>query len=97
MRLFAGQGQVTRRAPNTQFVRRRSATEGLKIVGESFPWAPQPGWRPSRRVPAGGVNETKPAHTGRCGAFQPNAASEEHSTFVYLRANHKVRLEGPLV
>lgn len=71
----------------------RSATEALKITGESFPWTPAPGWAPPRRVPAGGVNETAGGgHPGTCGGFEEaNAARGRgaHSSYVYLRANHK--------
>ncbi|GBF95159.1 molybdenum cofactor sulfurase [Raphidocelis subcapitata] len=69
----------------------RSATEALKIVGESFPWSAAPDWTPPRRVPAGGVNETDPPghQTAGCGGFEQGAASERRSNFVYLRANHK--------
>lgn len=66
----------------------RSCTEGLKIIGESFPWAAAPGWQPRRRTPAGGVNETFMAKTKGCGAFDGDEGAD-HSHFVYLRANHK--------
>jgi hypothetical protein len=75
----------------------RSATEGLKITGESFPWKPAPNWDPPRRVPAGGVNETWATHTGQCGGFSDDNSpldGEHHSTYVYLRANHKVERGG---
>lgn len=70
----------------------RSATEALKIVGESFPWSAAADWTPPRRVPAGGVNETDPPghQTAGCGGFEQDAASHRRSNFVYLRANHKV-------
>ncbi len=70
----------------------RSATEALKIVGESFPWTPAPGWVPPRRVPAGGVNETAPGHLGKCGKFDESSGDLDQSTYVYLRANHKVSI-----
>jgi hypothetical protein len=75
-----------------QSLNRRSATEALKIVGESYPWTAAPGWQPHRRVPPGGINETTPVHFGQCGEYRPSTVAQEHSTFVYLRSNHKVRL-----
>jgi len=70
----------------------RSATEALKIVGESFPWTPAPEWVPPRRVPAGGINETTPGRISRCGGFEePSGAPLDQSSYVYLRANHKVK------
>lgn len=68
----------------------RSATEALKLVGESYPWTPAPGWHPRHRVPPGGVNETSPGRFNGCGAYNPSNADLSHSTYVYLRANHKV-------
>ncbi|KAI8463606.1 MAG: pyridoxal phosphate-dependent transferase [Monoraphidium minutum] len=67
----------------------RSATEALKLVGESYPWSAAPGWHPPRRVLPGGVNETAPARFGGCGAYNPANEDAGHSTYVYLRANHK--------
>ncbi|KAI8471068.1 MAG: pyridoxal phosphate-dependent transferase [Monoraphidium minutum] len=68
----------------------RSATEALKHVGEFFPWSPEPGWEPPRRVRPGGVSDAAALPAGSCGGgFREPAAAAAHSSFVYLRANHK--------
>lgn len=72
----------------------RSATEALKLVGESFPWSGAPGWAPPRRVTPGGVNETYAVTTPGCSSYDPRAAARGQSNYVYLRANHKARGHG---
>jgi hypothetical protein len=68
----------------------RSATEALKLVGEYFPWAPRPGWQPERRVHPGGISDAAALPAGRCGTLEQAGTGGAGSSFVYLRANHKV-------
>ncbi|KAI8467267.1 MAG: pyridoxal phosphate-dependent transferase [Monoraphidium minutum] len=49
----------------------RSATEGLKLVGETFPWAAAPGWRPPRRPSPGDAGDAPGDPVlGACGSFR---------------------------
>jgi hypothetical protein len=65
----------------------RGATQGLKMVGEYFPWTSGQHWTCSRAVPAGGVSDTAVGTVSKCGPVSPDAttAAPQSSHFVYLR------------
>jgi hypothetical protein len=65
----------------------RGATQGLKMVGEYFPWTSGPAWTCSRVVPAGGVSDTAVGKPSKCGPVSADAmsATPQSSHFVYLR------------
>ncbi|WIA34679.1 hypothetical protein OEZ86_012993 [Tetradesmus obliquus] len=67
------------------------ATQGLKMIGEYFPWTSGPSWTCSRAVPAGGVSDTSVGTASKCGrvAADAESAAPQSSHFVYLRSNHK--------
>lgn len=65
----------------------RGATQGLKMIGEYFPWTSGPSWTCSRAVPAGGVSDTSVGTASKCGrvAADAESAAPQSSHFVYLR------------
>lgn len=64
----------------------RSATEALKLVGETFPWSPAPGWTPARRVTPGGASASEVGLVSACGAdVDAPAGGDTASRFVYTR------------
>ncbi|KAF6265693.1 pyridoxal phosphate-dependent transferase [Scenedesmus sp. NREL 46B-D3] len=62
------------------------ATQGLKMVGEYFPWTSGPDWTCSGVVPAGGVSDKAVGKASKCGPVPPDAqrATPRSSHFVYL-------------
>ncbi|KAF8061336.1 malate dehydrogenase [Scenedesmus sp. PABB004] len=67
------------------------ATQGLKLVGEAFPWTSPADWTAPRAVRPGGVSDAPGGTPAACGAARADAArrAPRSSHFVYLRANHK--------